>query len=905
MNPKTKKTTNLPRSKLGIAGAVFSLWAIAVYSAGLLNPLQASQDTTLKVNGVQNHVQYLTSLVITGTNGNVEFKYDQATNSVQALGALNMQNIVIEDKNAGNAASNPSAVILGGTGNTNNGQNSVIIGGERTVNGGQNNLLINTPKSNAQSFNTAIIRGEWVTTNGKNIFVNNANNAGITGDNIFINGSSSSERGNNVAIFGSKVTNTKSNVFIFNGNNAEFNPNLDSAFYANGKVAINGSNAVGTLHVHGGVMVQNRESDYKSPNQSGIIALFSRGVQKGLCGYDGKKRRVPLSESARLYGLCAPRGDIVGTRPANAVSNWETILPQVWNQQNWTWEARKWIYGSDQKPGYFLCNDGFVPYPTDALGKTGVWCKLCETAKKGDLNCPEKASPKPEPTPVQPPVPVQPTCPPEGTWNGTSCVKPLKCLSNLDTNGTFSDGVQTYNGSTWKITTHCTLNCNSGYEKKTGTDWREYCAKLETYTWKCANPEDDENGYCWVNSCPPVEDVSGNLPNIIDHEEISYTLGGVSVSRGHNYVCGQVSPPHVCNNLNKSACESRSSCLWHPTISSLPTSNVDQCINSLWNVVSPDHCNNVKNSCKKESYHWKCNKHENVTEGEDWICKLGKPRVVPWDDIHWNCPQGNFWGVGRYGRTNSYGGIGEGLDSISVPCTCRGTACPGGNGSALPACEWRRKASCVGLCEWISLSAWISYNFSLDCVNANGRVVDESKCKFESKPVCGPVVPTCSPTEHLENGACVSNTKTVSCDARWVVSPANGKVNNTEQVSVTRSETAQLWSKPAKCDVSCNAGYEKKNGKCEKKIKLIRELKQWDSIGWDCGLQWAYIYRDITSECDTEPPKKAPSYLWEQVDAGEYRENGECWDFAIEWWAAWGGPSGITYSCYWEGVESK
>lgn len=160
-----------------------------------------------------------------------------------------------------------------------------------------------------------------MTTNGKNIFVNNANNAGITGDNIFINGSSSSERGNNVAIFGSKVTNTKSNVFIFNGNNAEFNPNLDSAFYANGKVAINGSNAVGTLHVHGGVMVQNRESDYKSPNQSGIIALFSRGVQKGLCGYDGKKRRVPLSESARLYGLCAPRGDIVGTRPANAVSN--------------------------------------------------------------------------------------------------------------------------------------------------------------------------------------------------------------------------------------------------------------------------------------------------------------------------------------------------------------------------------------------------------------------------------------------------------------------------------------------------------------------------------------------------------------------------------------------------------
>lgn len=68
-------------------------------------------------------------------------------------------------------------------------------------------------------------------------------------------------------------------------------------------------------------MVQNRGEYYQYiPNQSGIIALFSRDGQTGLCGYDGKMR-VPLSESARLYGLCAPRGDIVGTRPANAVSN--------------------------------------------------------------------------------------------------------------------------------------------------------------------------------------------------------------------------------------------------------------------------------------------------------------------------------------------------------------------------------------------------------------------------------------------------------------------------------------------------------------------------------------------------------------------------------------------------------
>ena len=768
MNPKTKKTTNLPRSKLGIAGAVFSLWAIAVYSAGLLNPLQASQDTTLKVNGVQNHVQYLTSLVITGTNGNVEFKYDQATNSVQALGALNMQNIVIEDKNAGNTASNPSAVILGGTGNTNEGQNSVILGGTGNRNKGQSNLLVNTQNSTSESFNTAIIRGDAVTTNGKNIFVNNASSNEVNGENIFINGSSSSKVGNNVAIFGSKVNNTKSNVFIFNGNNAEFNPNLDSAFYANGKVAINGSNAVGTLHVHGGVMVQNRESDYKSPNQSGIIALFSRGVQKGLCGYDGKKRRVPLSESARLYGLCAPRGDIVGTRPANAVSNWETILPQVWNQQNWTWEARKWIYGSDTKPGYFLCNDGFVPDATDPRGKTGVWCKLCETAKKGDLNCPEKAAPKPEPTPVQPPVPVQPTCPPEGTWNGTSCVKPLKCLSIPG--GTFSDGVQTYNGSTWEPTTLCTLNCNSGYVKKTGTDWRQYCAELETYTWKCEQKEGDRSLWKCQES-----------PNSVWICEYYRSHAGV-----------------IRREMTEKDCKT---------------------------IYSDDH--------------------------RRWIWR-------------------------RSIRT-----------PIDHNCNLR-----------------LSESSCKTVKSCSRSSSTTTESNSYSCINNSWRVVADSFCVDKSKPACSFTL-SCTTDQHLENGACVSNTKTVSCDARWVVSPANGKVNNTEQVSVTRSEATQSWSKPAKCDVTCNAGYEKKNGKCEKKIKLIRELKHWDLIGWDCGWQWAYIAGDLTSECDTEPPKKAPSYLWEQVDAGEYRENGECWDFAIEWWAAWGGPSGRTYSCYWEGVESK
>ena len=507
MNPKTKKTTNLPRSKLGIAGAVFSLWAIAVYSAGLLNPLQASQDTTLKVNGVQNHVQYLTSLVITG-NGNVEFKYDQATNSVQALGALNMQNIVIEDKNAGNIASNPSAVILGGTGNRNNGQNSVILGGSGNTNNGQNNLLVNTQNSTSESFNTAIIRGQWVMTLGKNIFVNNANKSNnadklvIGGKNIFINGSSSSEGGNNVAIFGSKVTNRKSNVFIFNGENTDFTPNRDSAFYANGKVAINGSNAVGTLHVHGGVIVQNRSTvygipdQYNIPDQPGIIALFSRDGQTGLCGYDGKGRRVPLSESARLYGLCASTYNIADKFPENAVSNWVKTLPQVWNQQNWEWERREWIYGSDTKSGYFLCKDGFVPDTIDALGKTGVSCISCQGAETRDLNCKTKKGDDSAPPVLK--------CPNgyESSTNTEICIKKTKCIKNPNSEWvvglTYDEQIEEYNMNTQitRVTQKCDIKCDEakGYKY---VAWDPSSSDLNLRNAHCAKSKVEKYQFNW------------------------------------------------------------------------------------------------------------------------------------------------------------------------------------------------------------------------------------------------------------------------------------------------------------------------------------------------------------------------------------------------------------------------
>lgn len=74
----------------------------------------------------------------------------------------------------------------------------------------------------------------------------------------------SSVAADHVVVFGDKVNNNKSNTFVFNGQDTEFVPEQESAFYANSKVAINGDLANATLDVHGGMMIGKR-GDYSVP----------------------------------------------------------------------------------------------------------------------------------------------------------------------------------------------------------------------------------------------------------------------------------------------------------------------------------------------------------------------------------------------------------------------------------------------------------------------------------------------------------------------------------------------------------------------------------------------------------------------------------------------------------------
>lgn len=462
MNQKTKISTKFPRSKLGVATVVLSLGGVAVYSLGVINPLQASQSEYLQVDGVQNSVQYLTSLVIDSPTAKVEFKYDDASKAVRASGSLNMQNLVVGQGNESSA----SSVVFWWTENNNQWANSVIVWGNNTTNEGKNNVIVLSPYSTSSSENTAILNGQKVFTNGKNITVVNGENSNVRRNYVTVFGNSSVDA-DHVVVFGDKVNNNKSNTFVFNGQDAEFVPEQESAFYANSKVAINGDHANATLDVHGGMMI-GKIGNYVPTNwdSSGIISLFSRENKTGLCGYDGKakRRRVPLSESARKFWLCAPMWNIWDL-PEYAVSNNpQRSFPQVWNQNkgHWEWESPKWIYGSKDKPQHFLCKDGFVPDNADPIGKTGVKCIPCEWAKSGDLNCTTQKGDNSA---------AKPHCPQGTNYNETSkkCegTKSTPCVAwdnivrfNPDTQ------IETYNADTWiwDITQKCeAVECQEGY----------------------------------------------------------------------------------------------------------------------------------------------------------------------------------------------------------------------------------------------------------------------------------------------------------------------------------------------------------------------------------------------------------------------------------------------------------
>ena len=163
--------------------------------------------------------------------------------------------------------------------------------------------------------------------------------------------------------------------------------------------------------------------------------------------------------------------------------------------------------------------------------------------------------------------------------------------------------------------------------------------------------------------------------------------------------------------------------------------------------------------------------------------------------------------------------------------------------------------------------------------NVSAKLIDESSnntepCTYKCNPgfrkqwdQCQKV---CNSDQHLENGNCVSNTKTVNCDENGI-DPANGRVN-TSQVDITRSETTKSWSKPTKCELTCNTGFRKEDASshnihCAKKennnFRCIWDIPKFSSLisKDDEGLtknttiSLVERWRNTTSKCEYQCDK--------------------------------------------------
>ena len=113
---------------------------------------------------------------------------------------------------------------------------------------------------------------------------------------------------------------------------------------------------------------------------------------------------------------------------------------------------------------------------------------------------------------------------------------------------------------------------------------------------------------------------------------------------------------------------------------------------------------------------------------------------------------------------------------------------------------------------------------------------------------------TCPSGQHLENGKCISNTKTVNCDETGI-NTANGSVN-TSQVAITRSEATKSWSKPAKCDFTCNTGFKKSSNSNWNDISCVKLDLRWKC--WSHKLGKKCVKKRIPTTYSCQWWKEAP-----------------------------------------------
>lgn len=412
------------------------LWIVGVSVALVLHvfgvfshakPIENEDKVT--VDGVENVVQYLTSLVLHApwtSSQLITIQYDGGIDALRVNGRVNADALVIDAGQVNNNSSVEGNAVFWWMWNRVDGQtsNNLIVGWE-------NNTI------NFARLNGAIPGRFWVSQGGGSVVIGSAKSEIRTSDNVLNIGTTNSSFSNktrNVAAIGWQVVaqdvensvafwagkktlasnsillgksinaGGKNQIFVWSDSDEEFAPEHSNAFYVN---AANGfglnTTAPRTKLDLGNVgVLKIAKTEPKNCSQSSAgVTSYAGSV---FCGCDGKEW-IPLTSdmTPEKVAACKTLGKVkcIGTinTDSNATNMWESSAYSRWNHESDKREPMGWKYSSKDKLGAceYNCKIWFHPGANDPEGWLQVWaCKACsevtnkfkwKTAGTGDDNC--------------------------------------------------------------------------------------------------------------------------------------------------------------------------------------------------------------------------------------------------------------------------------------------------------------------------------------------------------------------------------------------------------------------------------------------------------------------------------------------------------------------------------------
>ena len=412
------------------------LWIVGVSVALVLHvfgvfshakPIENEDKVT--VDGVENVVQYLTSLVLHApwtSSQLITIQYDGGIDALRVNGRVNADALVIDAGQVNNNSSVEGNAVFWWMGNRVDGQtsNNLIVGWE-------NNTI------NFARLNGAIPGRFWVSQGGGSVVIGSAKSEIRTSDNVLNIGTTNSSFSNktrNVAAIGWQVVaqdvensvafwagkktlasnsillgksinaGGKNQIFVWSDSDEEFAPEHSNAFYVN---AANGfglnTTAPRTKLDLGNVgVLKIAKTEPKNCSQSSAgVTSYAGSV---FCGCDGKEW-IPLTSdmTPEKVAACKTLGKVkcIGTinTDSNATNMWESSAYSRWNHESDKREPMGWKYSSRDKLGAceYNCKIWFHPGANDPEGWLQVWaCKACsevvnkfrwKTAGTGNDNC--------------------------------------------------------------------------------------------------------------------------------------------------------------------------------------------------------------------------------------------------------------------------------------------------------------------------------------------------------------------------------------------------------------------------------------------------------------------------------------------------------------------------------------